>query len=159
MRRLAASLGLIAALALTACGGGDDDDAAPATTTAPATTAAPAADVRGNDQAGTPFCQLARTYTEKSSTLLAAANDPPRLRAATTDAEAAIRQAQATAPAEIKTDVTTVATAAREVLTLLERNNFDLSRTPEAVGKLTEPKFQTSLANLNRYARAHCGVA
>ena len=158
MRRLAASLGLVVALALTGCGGGDDEDAAPAPTTAPATTAT-TVEIRGNDQAGTPFCQLARTYTEKSSALLASANDPARLRAATTDAEAAIRQAQATAPAEIRADVTTVATTAREALTLLQRNNFDLSRTPEAVGKLSEPKFQTSLANLNRYARAHCGVA
>jgi hypothetical protein len=112
----------------------------------------------GNDQAGTPFCGLARTYNEKFSTLLAVANDPVKLRAATTDAESAIRQAQAQAPAEIKADVTTVATTAGQVLAALQRNNFDLSKTPD-VSKLQEPAFQTSLANLNRYARAHCGVA
>ncbi|HUR22573.1 MAG TPA: hypothetical protein VMZ73_01750 [Acidimicrobiales bacterium] len=155
MRRLVVSLGLVAVLGLTGCGGGgDDDDAAPAqTTAAPPTTA-----LVGNDQAGTPFCGLARTYTEKFSTLLAVANDPVKLKAATTDAEAAIRQAQTTAPAEIKSDVGVVATTAKDVLAALQKNNFDLSKTAE-VSKLQEPRFQTSLANMNRYARAHCGVA
>ncbi|HWI04538.1 MAG TPA: hypothetical protein VNT52_12065 [Acidimicrobiales bacterium] len=154
MRRLVVTIGLAAALALTGCGGGGDDDAAPApTTAAPSTTA-----LIGNDQAGTPFCGLARTYTERFSTLLTVANDPAKLRVATTDAESAIRQAQAQAPAEIKADVTKVANTAKEVLAGLQKNNFDLSRTSE-VSKLQEPAFQTSLASLNRYARAHCGVA
>ncbi len=147
------ALALVVALA-AGCGGGDDDDAAPApTTTAPPTTAAV-----GNDQAGTPFCGLARTYSEKFSTLLTVANDPAKLRAATTDAESAIRQAQSQAPAEIKSDVAEVAKTAKDVLAALQKNNFDLSRTGE-VSKLQEPGFQASLANMNRYARAHCGVA
>ena len=155
MRRLFLSVALAAVLGLTACGGGDsDDDAAPAPSTSPPPTTA----LVGNDQAGTPFCGLARTYTEKCSTILASANDPVRLKAVTTDAEAAIRQAQSTAPAEIKSDVTVVATTARQVLTALQRNNFDLAGTSE-ITKLQEPAFQTSLANMNRYARAHCGVA
>jgi hypothetical protein len=155
MRRLAVSLGLVAVLGVTGCGGGgDDDDAAPAPTTA----ATPTTALVGNDQAGTPFCGLARTYTEKFSTLLAVASDPVKLRAATTDAESAIRQAQSQAPAEIRSDVAEVATTAKDVLAGLQKNNFDLSKTAE-VSKLQEPAFQTSLASLNRYARAHCGVA
>ena len=155
MRRLAVTLSLVAVLGLTGCGGGDsDDDAAPAPTTAPPPTTAAV----GNDQAGTPFCALARTYTEKYSTILSSASDPVKLKAATTDAEAAIRQAQSTAPAEIKPDVTVVATTAGQVLAALQKNNFDLARTSE-VTKLQEPAFQSSFANLNRYARAHCGVA
>ena len=157
MRRLVVSIGLAAVLGLTGCGGGDsDDEAAPTTTSPPPTTAA--AVVSGNDQAGTPFCQLARTYSEKFSTIAASAADPVKLRAATTDAEAAIRQAQATAPAEIKADVTVVATTAGQVLAGLQKNNFDLGRTPE-VTKLQEPGFQTALANMNRYGRAHCGLS
>ncbi len=155
MRRLVLTLGLAAVLGLAGCGGGDsDDDAAPAPTTAPPPTAA----VVGNDQASTPFCGLARTYTEKFNTILASASDPVKLRAVTTDAESAIRQAQSTAPAEIKPDVTVVATTATQVLNALQKNNFDLAKTGE-VTKLQEPAFQTSFANLNRYARAHCGVA
>ena len=155
MRRLLVSMGLVAILGLTGCGGGgsDDDKAAPTTTPPPPTAAA----LVGNDQAGTPFCQLARTYTEKYSTLLASANDPAKLRAATTDAESAIRQARATAPAEIRPDVTVVARTAGEVLAGLQKNNFDLGRTSE-VTKLQEPGFQSAFGNLNRYIRAHCGV-
>jgi len=154
MRRMVLSIGLAAALTLTACGGGgDDDDAAPAPTTSSSTTA-----LVGNDQAGTPFCALARTYTERFATLLTVANDPVKLRAATTDAEAAIRQAQAQAPAEIKRDVSVVATTAGQLLAALQKNNFDLSRTSE-VTKLQEPAFQASLAKMNSYARAHCGLA
>ena len=157
MRSVLVSVGLAAVLGLAGCGGGgDDEEAAPTTTSAPApaTTAA-----IGNDQAGTPFCRLARTYTEKYSSILTVANDPARLRTATTDAEAAIRQAQATAPAEIKSDVSLVASTASQILASLQRNNFDLSRTPEALTRLQEPGFQTALANVNRYGRAHCGLA
>jgi hypothetical protein len=154
MRRLLLAAALASALALTGCGGGDDEGAAPTTAAAPATTAAV-----GNDQAGTPFCQLAKTYSERSATLLQVASDPVKLRAATTDAESAIRQAQATAPAEVKADVTKVATTVSEVLTLLQRNNFDLIKTPDAAAKLQDPGFQAALGNVNRYGRAHCGIA
>jgi hypothetical protein len=157
MRRLLGTLGLVAVLSLAACGGGgggDDDDAA-----APSTVPPPATAAVGNDQAGTPFCQLARTYTEKYGSLLTVANDPALLRAATTDAESAIRQAQSTAPAEIRADVTTVAGTAGQILTMLQRNNFDLSRTPDVLTRLQEPKFRTALSNVNRYGRAHCGIS
>ena len=157
MRRLFLTLALAATVALTACGGGSGKKTAAATTTtappAPTTTAI----VVGNDQANTPFCKLAKSYTSQYSTLVSAANDPAKLRAATTDAESAIRQAQATAPAEIKADVTVVASTARDVLAGLQRNNFDLSKTPE-VSRLQDPGFQTSFANLNRYTQAHCGL-
>lgn len=156
MRRLVVSMGLVAALGLAGCGGGGDDEEAAPPTTAPTTTTTAAV---GNDQAGTPFCQLARTYAEKYASILTVANDPAKLRAATTDAESAIRQAQATAPAEVKADVAQVATTAGEVLAALQRNNFDLSRTSEVVTRLQEPSFTSALSNLNRYGRAHCGIA
>jgi hypothetical protein len=156
MRRLVVSVGLAAVLGLTGCGGGSDDEkAAPPPTTSPPVTTSPV----GNDQASTPFCQLAKTYTEKFAALLPSASDPVKLKAATTDAESAIRQAKATAPAEIKADVTVVATTASDALTALQKNNFDLSKTPDAVTKLQDPAFQASFAKLNNYARAHCGLA
>jgi hypothetical protein len=158
MRRLVVTMGLVAVLGLTACGGGSDGkDKAAATTVPPPTTPPTTVLVSGNDQANTPFCKLAKTYTEKYSTLLASAGDPAKLKAATTDAESAIRQAQTTAPAEIKPDVTVVATTAGQVLTALQKNSFDIGKTPE-VSKLQEPGFQTSFANLNRYTQAHCGL-
>ncbi len=151
MRRLLGTLGLIGALALTACGGGSDDKASP-TTAGPVTTAA-----IGNDQAGTPFCGLARTLEPKLTAVVANLSDKAKLRTAATDAEATISQAQGAAPAEIKTDVNTVATTAGTVLAALRKNDFDLAKTPE-FSKLQEPAFQNAYGNVNRWARAHCGV-
>lgn len=154
MRRLVATLGLVAVLGLTGCGGdSDDEDAAPPTTVRVSTTAAV-----GNDQAGTPFCGIARTLEPRLTALVANLNDKTKLRAATTDAESTISQAQSTAPAKIKSDVTTVATTASQVLTALRRNDFDVAKTPE-FSKLQEPAFQASFTKVNAYVRAHCGVA
>jgi hypothetical protein len=154
MRRLVVSVGLAAVVGLTGCGGGSDKKAAP-TSTLPTVTTTPV----GNDQASTPFCQLAKTYTEKFAALLPSANDPVKLRAATTDAEAAIRQAKATAPTEIKADVNVVANTAGDALAALQKKNFVLADAPEAVTKLQEPAFQTAFDNLTKFTRAHCGVA
>lgn len=157
MRRLVVTLGVAAALGLSACGGSDSQKTA--ATTVPPVTAAPTTTIlTGNDQAGTPFCKLAKTYTEKYGTLLSSAGDPAKLKAATTDAESAIRQAQATAPPEIKPDVTVVATTAGQVLAGLQKNNFDLGKTPE-VSKLQDPAFQSSFTKLTTYGQAHCGLS
>lgn len=158
MRRLLVTVGLVATLGLTACGGSGNKTAAATTTTTPPTTAAVTTIVLGRDQAGTPFCQLAKTYSDKYSTLLSSAADPVKLKAATTDAEAAIRQAQTTAPAEIKPDVTVVATTASQVLAALQKNNFDVTKTPE-VAKLQDPAFQASFAKMTAYGQAHCGIS
>jgi hypothetical protein len=153
MRRFLGTLGLIGALALTGCGGGSDDkDKAAPTTLPPPTTAAV-----GNDQANTPFCGLARTLEPKLTAVVANLSDKVKLKAAATDAESTISQATSTAPAEIKADVTTVASTATSVLAALRKNDFDVSKTPE-FSKLQEPAFANSFANVNRYTRAHCGV-
>jgi hypothetical protein len=160
MRRLVVTAGVVALLTLTACSSGSGDKtAASATTTVPPSIPSTTTTlvVRGSDQASTPFCKLVVTYTQQFAALLPAAGDPTKLKAATTDAESAIRQAQASAPAEIKPDVTVVATTASQVLTALQKNNFDITKTPE-VNKLQDPGFQTSFANVNRYAQAHCGL-
>ena len=152
MRRLVVSMGLTAVLGLTGCGGGSDDDAAAPTTTSPPSTAvAPAT----NDQAGTPFCKLAKTFIDKVPNLTTA--NGPALKAATTDAESAIRQAKDTAPAEIKSDVTVVATAATQALAGLQRSNFDRNKTPE-IAVLNDQGFRDSLFKVLAYAQAHCGV-
>jgi len=154
MRRLLGTLGLVGVLGLTACGGGgsNKESSAP-TTVATTSTTSPV----GSDQANTPFCGLARTLEPRLTAVVANLNDKTKLKTAATDAESTISQAQTTAPAEIKADVTAVATTALQVLTALRKNDFDLNKTPE-FSKLQEPAFQNSFANVNRYTRAHCGV-
>ena len=156
MRRLSVTVALVAVTGLSGCG--DDSKETAATTTVPPTTAAPATTLlTGNDEAGTPFCGLAKTYNEKSNAILASAGDPAKLRVAATDAESAIRRAKDVAPASIKDDATRVATTAAEVLSGLNKTGYDLAKTPE-VTKLQEPAFQKSFGAVYAYARAHCGV-
>jgi len=152
MRRLVGTLGLMGALAFTGCGGGSSDKASPTTVAAPPTTSG-----IGNDQAGTPFCGLARNLEPRLTAVVANLSDKVKLKAAATDAESTITQATSTAPAEIKADVTVVATTAGAVLAALRKNDFDLSKTPE-FSKLQDPAFQNAYANVNRFTRAHCGV-
>lgn len=154
MRRLVVSIGLAALLGLTGCGGGDsDDDAAPVTTSPPPSTAVVPAN---NDQAGTPFCKLAKTFIDRIPNLTTA--NGATLRSATTDAESAIRQARDTAPAEIKSDVTVVAATASQALAGLQRNNFDRNKTPE-MALLNDQNFRLSLSKVLLYAQAHCGLS
>ncbi len=152
MRRFVGLLGLIGALAVGGCGGGSDAEKAAPTTTVPATIAGV-----GNDQAGTPFCGLARTLEPKLTAVIVNLSDKVKLKAAAADAESVISQAQSTAPAEIKADVKTLATTAGAVLAALRKNDFDIAKTPE-LSKLQEPGFLTAYANVNRFTRAHCGV-
>ncbi len=149
---------MVAVLGLTACGGGDKKAAAPPTTAyvpAPTTTL-----LTGNDQASTPFCQLAKTYSDKSDTLTASLNDPVKLKAASTDAESAIRQAKDKAPAEIKPDVSVVSTTAGQLLAALQKSNFVFANTSASdLAKLQDPGFQASLSRLLAYGQAHCGIS
>lgn len=157
MRRAPVGLAVAAVLWTAACGGGSDKGA-PAPSAPPTTAAVPPVLPSGSEEAGTPFCGLARTYTEKSVALVAAAGDPTKLKAAATDAEAAIRKAVDVAPAAVKADVSVVAATANEVLAGLRRNDYDLARTPE-VAKVQEPGFQKSFGAVLAYARTRCGVS
>ncbi|MDQ2827130.1 MAG: hypothetical protein M3Y04_09260 [Actinomycetota bacterium] len=158
MRRVVGSLGLVAVLALTACGGSGDKKAAAPTTTvyvaAPTTTL-----LTGNDQAGTAFCQQTKNFQAKYNALLPSVNDPVKLKAASTDLDSSLSQAKSTAPPEIKGDVNVVATTASQVLAALQKTNFVFANSTDAVTKLQDPAFQTSLDRVLAYGQAHCGLS
>jgi len=155
MRRLAVTLGLVAVLGLSGCGGKDEKAA---TTTLPPATLAPTTTLlRGSDEAATPFCKLAKTYSDKSDAIAASITDPAKLKVAATDAESAIRQALPVAPAAIKTDVAAVAKTAGEVLAGLKKTDYMFAKTPEIV-KVQDPAFQKSFGVVTDYLRIHCGV-
>ena len=159
---LGAALVAVVGLGAGACGGGSDKGAAVPTTTPTTVTiaTAPTLPPGGNDQAGTPFCKLAVTYADKFNVLASSLNDPAKLKAASTDAESAIRQARETAPAEVKADVSVVAATAAQLLTALQKANFVYANTPPAdVAKLQDPTFQASLTKLLSFGRAHCGMS
>jgi len=160
MRRLLFCVGLAAVLGLTACGGGGNDKKAAATTVPTVALLPTTTLLTGNDQAGTPFCKLARTYTEKFSSLLSVANDKVKLKAATTDAESAISQAKSQAPPELKADVNAVAATASQVLAALQKVDFVFQNLPTSeLAKLQDPGFQKSVDKITAYGTAHCGIS
>ena len=154
-------MALVAALGLTACGGGSGDKTAATTTTPPTTAAAPTTTVpTGNDQAGTRFCQLLKTYKERFDNLLPSVNDPVKLKAATADVDSAIRDLKDSAPAQVKPDVTIVAATVSQVVAALQKANYVFANTaPAEVAKLSDPNFQASVDKLTAYGQAHCGLS
>ena len=159
-RFLAASA--IALLVLTGCSGGDDDEAAPTTTSAQAATG-PTTTVRPVDtsftgQNSAEFCTLARTYSERF-TSVGSNPTPAQLRIVAREGQTAITQAVNAAPTEIKPDVEVLARTFTGLLTELERVNFEVARLPPAaLQSLQAPEFAQSTTRFQAYARSVCGI-
>ena len=162
MRRTLAACGL-ALLVLAGCSGGDDDTATPAPSTTAAAAGGPTTSLRTVDtnftgQGSTEFCNLARTYTERSSQLGPNAT-PAQLRTVAREGQTAINQALGAAPAEIKKDVEVISTGFGGLLTELEKVNFEAARLPPAaLNALTAPEFAQSSTRFQAYLRNVCGV-
>ncbi len=163
MRRTLAACA-VALLVLAGCSGGGDDKAAP-TTSAPAGTAAtgPTTTVRPvntsfTGQNSAEFCNLARTYNDRSTSVSPNAT-PAQLRTVAREGQAAITQAVNSAPAEIKPDVQVLANTFGALLTELEKVNYDIARLPPAaLQSLQAPEFQQSTTRFQAYVRTVCGV-
>ena len=157
MRRAVATMGLLTLL-LAGCGG-DSDDAAPGagptTTAAAATPGSVDTDFTGQDSER--FCELLRTYNTRFEGL--GITDPTQLKALATEAEAALREAVALAPAEVKGDVNVVAAASTGFFKVLAQANYDFTRvTPDALAGLQTPEVQASTQRLGAYGQKVCGL-
>ncbi len=162
IRSTLAACGL-ALLVLTACSSGDDDnDAAPAATTAPAGPATTAASTSPTftGQGSAEFCNLARTYTDRSATVgNPSAMTPAQLRTLANEGRTAITQAANTAPPEIKPDVQLIATTFTALIAELEKVNYDFSRlTPATFAPLQAPEFARASQRFQAYNRDVCKI-
>ncbi len=150
----------VTVLLLGGCNGGDDEAAS--TTSAPApgpTTTGRPVDTSFTGQDSARFCDLARTYDDRS-TALGSSPTPGQLRTAVQEGEAAISQAVGAAPPEIKNDVEVLAAAFGAVVDELEKANFDPNRvSPAAFEQLQAPEFQAATTRFQAYLRNVCGVA
>ena len=150
----------MALLVLAGCSGGDDDDSASPTTVAaagPTTTARPV-DTSFTGQNSAQFCALARTYTDRF-TSVGANPTAAQLRTVSREGQAAITQAVTAAPAEIKKDVEVIANGFNGFLAELEKVNFDVSKlSTDALKALSAPEFQQSTVRFQSYSKTVCGV-
>lgn len=154
----------LALLVLTGCSSGDDDkDAAPAASTAPAgpTTTLGATDTTFTGQGSSDFCNLARTYAERSTNVgNPASSSPAQLRTLANEGKTAITQAANAAPAEIKADVQLIATTFTALLAELEKVNYDGTKlAPEAFAPLQAPEFGRASQRFQAYTRDVCKIS
>ena len=162
IRRTLAACG-VALLVLAGCSGGDDDDAA-APTTVPSTAPSTSTTVRPVDTSFTgensaEFCALARTYTDRFTSVGPNAT-PAQLRTVAVEGKTAITQAVNAAPAEIKPDVEVISNTFGALLRELERVDFEINRLPpDAVQALQAPEFAQATTRFQAYSRDVCGVS
>ncbi len=150
-RLLAAAL---LAVLLAGCTGGDNDNedqaSPPSGDDQPVTTAA-------RQITGGPFCEFALTFNDRFGRVGATATDAQALRRTFEDATSAIEQAESTAPPEIRADVRVLATAFRDLLTVLRQANFDpIAVPPASFQRLDNPEIQASGQRLDNYVRENC---
>jgi len=154
MRRLAVVAVLVV---LSGCNGGDDFpslEASTTTTVAPAP-AGPATSVRSGT--GNAFCDFLDTYNERFGRFNAGLTDPNQLRTVMSEAAAAIREAEATAPAEVKADLTTMRMAFESLIRALEQVGFDFSRLRlDTLAVLQNPEFVQASLRMEAYTRQNC---
>jgi hypothetical protein len=154
---LAVTAGMLG-LVLAACGGGDDEgsrDVSSPTTAAvgPQTTES----FSGNPNSR--YCQLARTYLEKSKQLSQSGGGPDALRTLYKDAERDIKAAVDAAPSEIKNDAKVVADGLTVLVAGFESANWDPTRvSPDAFNAISTPQFQTSASRVEAYTTQVCGA-
>ncbi len=160
MRRTLATVALLSIL-LAGCGGGSDDaDTAGATTTTTVATnsATPGSiDTNFSGEGSERFCGLVRTFQERRDRL--SNTDLTNLKPLIGEAQRALGELVAAAPAEIKGDAQVVSTAFTRFVQVLERVNYDATKlSPEALADLQRPEVQASTQRLEAYAQKVCGV-
>ena len=162
-RRLWAACGA-ALLVMAGCSGGDDDDSATDITAPPATgptTTVLSTNTSFTGQNSAEFCNLARTYAERSANLgnLSQAT-PAQLRTMANEGRTAITQAANAAPPEIKADVQLIATTFSGLLVELERVNYDGTKVaPAAFAPLQSPEFGRASQRFQAYSRDVCKIS
>lgn len=100
-----------------------------------------------------------RTYTERFSSV-GSNPSPAQLRTVAQEGQTAITQAVAAAPAEIKPDVEVLARTFGNLITELERVNYDATRLPPgALQALQAPEFTQATTRFQAYSRSVCGIS
>lgn len=133
---------------------GNTSDAVSAATT---TTMTPA-DTRFTGQDKVEFCNLARSFNDRSQDL-DSSETATGLRTASEEARTAVNQAAAAAPAEIKRDVEVVASAFTGLVDAIEKADYEASRVDlTSLQAFQTPEFEASSVRFQAYMRDVCEV-
>jgi|CXWK01.1.fsa_nt_gi hypothetical protein len=146
-RSIAIAAGLAATLALVACG--DDDE--------------------GGSGSANDYCTLIVSFQEKSEVvddvLSSSDSSPADVEDAMNAVKPMVAQLQSAAPAEIKADVETMASATLRMIEIFEQYEYDfmaLSTAPELaeIEELTSSaEVEAASERLNDYEETTCGIS
>ncbi|MFN2607408.1 MAG: hypothetical protein ABR511_05860 [Acidimicrobiales bacterium] len=169
IRRVLATVALASAsvVAMAACGGGSTSSASGSAATSAPVAAGPSGTAGGPSP--TPaftgggsarFCSLTRTYSDNLAGLLPKLSDPSQLKPWFETLAGAIKSAADVAPPEIKADVALLSSTFGDLLTALERVNYDFGRLPSDVAdRLQSADVQAASSRVSAYSTTVCGTA
>ncbi len=127
VRVLTSTLAVLALVVLAACGGGDDKESSSDTTAAPFTTTTVASRFTGEGSG--PFCTLLQGNLTRVQQLGAAASaNPAEAETLFKEAVAAVDEAAAVAPDEIKDDADTLADGYADLVEKLSAGEIDQTK-------------------------------
>ena len=164
----AAALALL--LVLGACSdggsGGSSESGAPVTTAAAGAGASTGAGAGGatvvTTAPGADYCGLARSYA-RAFERFGQPGSSSDIRGYYRDATAAMTQALAVAPAELRPDLQVVSETLQALVAGLEAINYDFSRVPslppELITRLMSRQFVESSTRVAAYSRTNCGIS
>lgn len=158
MKRTVVALALVVGIgiALAGCSSSDKKtDASASSTAAPATGASGAY----SGDKGSKFCQLGADFSSRFSNLsssLSAGVD--KAKSEITTLKSVISEAKAAAPASVKSDVETLATAFDQFFSQAQAANFDPQALASAGSKLVTSNVQTAAQHLQAYGQQVCGL-
>lgn len=157
MRRATVSgiaLAVGVALLLGGCSGGAKKPAASPPPSTSATSAPPAPAV---NQSNDPYCVFLRGYNDRFNRIDLGATDPQAFQRVMQEAAAAAKEAEATAPPAIRSDVVTLNRAFERLLGALQQINFDMTKaTPALLQELQTPELLAAGQRIDAYTRQNC---
>ena len=145
-------------LLLAGCSGGKFPSVGESTTTSagirPSSTA-PGATIRAGS--GNSFCEFLRTYNERFGRFNAGIIDPQQMKTTLNDALTAMKDAERTAPADIKADLTTMRAGFEKFISGFEQVGFDLTKIkPDFLATIQTPDFLAASQRMDAYTRQNC---
>lgn len=150
--RVYAAAAIVVLSTVAACSGDDDPDQAASSTTT-------SSEVSTNEASDNPFCASDEALSGDLGEIDPGDGSSDALREEFAEAGAAIAQAEADAPEEIKAAVATLARGYEDFFAALEEVDFDLTQLSEsALTALDSPELQAATEQIDAYQADVCGA-
>ena len=145
-------------LVLAGCSSDDFPAIGDSTTTVPGvrpSSTAPSVAVRPGT--GNVFCEFLRTYNDRFGRFNAGLTDAQQLRTTLNEALAAIKDAESSAPSDIKAALSTMRVGFESLVRAFEQAGFDFTRLRvDTMTSFQTPEFAAASQRMDTYTRQFC---